>query len=1034
MTVLSSNSNCYSRYNQLEIYSFEDGQLNLVISRPVYGRITILDKFRPADSTTDHLFLGTDRSYFFTLSWNAEKKRFQNVSDSPMDLADKTARESQTGERSHIDPRKEFLTLEVYEGIVTTIPLIRRGKRKNDFEIGVMGDPVWSRIPEFFVKSSAFIQRPRDSVRENAKLALLWEDHEGNQKIKLRQLVFSQGTSNQEASVEYADLDPMEKQYDGEPLDFGASHLIPIQEEPYGLLVLGELSVSYYDDQQYRVTFSKALEDATIWVAWERIDNERYLLADDYGKLYLLMLETDISDQISGWRIDPLGQTSRASCLVYLDAGLLFVGSHQGDSQVVQIKPKDLEIVQSFPNIAPILDFSVMDMGNRSGDGPGNEFSTGQARIVAGSGAWVDGSLRSVRSGVGVEEQAIIPDLEHVTDLFGLKTDASSEHVDALLVSFVDESRVFLFGEEEEVEEVDSHKGIILSEQTLYAANLSRGQLLQVTSSGIQLIELDGGMVSAQWAPDSSRPLTAVSATDAVLAVCVDGQRVVLFDLLKDLEIQKELEIPAGDQVACLSLSHLFPETLFVGYWKKSNIQLLDIKTMAATQSLAIGEEDGAVPRSILVNQIFSGGHPTLFVSLADGHVVSYDINPTTYALTGRKSTLLGTRQADLKPIPREDGTFSVFASSEHPSLIYAEEGRMAFSAVTADKINSVCPFHSASFPGAVAIASPIDVRIGLIDSKRTTHVQTLALGETARRLAYSPKLKSFAIGTIKRTIKDGAEIAESSLKLADEVLFKELDTYRLHQDELIEAVIRAELDDGYGQKAERFIVGTSFLDDNSAQTLRGRILVFEVTDDRLLKLITQNSTKGACRCLAMMGDRIVAALVKTLVVYSLDFTTGARPFLNKCATYRTSTAPIDIEVTENRIAVADLMKSVSVVEFKENDRAEGLKDSLTEICRHYQTFWSTAVARVAPETWLESDAEGNLVVIARDTVGVTEEDRRRMKAQSEFSLGELVNRIRSVDVATNPSAVAIPKAFLATVSSALLAAVIRLLNMLSLH
>jgi len=49
---------------------------------------------------------------------------------------------------------------------------------------------------------------------------------------------------------------------------------------------------------------------------------------------------------------------------------------------------KPLEVIEVLPNIAPILDFTVMDMGNRDADSQlGNEFSSGQARIVAGCGA-----------------------------------------------------------------------------------------------------------------------------------------------------------------------------------------------------------------------------------------------------------------------------------------------------------------------------------------------------------------------------------------------------------------------------------------------------------------------------------------------------------------------------------------------------------------------------------------------------------------------------------------------------------------------
>merc|ERR1712014_168417 len=107
------------------------------------------------------------------------------------------------------------------------------------------------------------------------------------------------------------------------------------------------------------------------------------------------------------------------------------------------------------------------------------------------------------------------------------------------------------------------------------------------------------------------------------------------------------------------------------------------------------------------------------------------------------------------------------------------------------------------------------------------------------------------------------------------------------------ECVMRCELDDGSGSgsTAERFAVGTAYLGEQDS--MRGRILVLEVTEERRLKIVTEFALKGACKCLAMCQGRIVAALVKK-------------------AAYRTATAPLDLSVTGSTIAVTDLMKSLS--------------------------------------------------------------------------------------------------------------------------
>lgn len=153
------------------------------------------------------------------------------------------------------------------------------------------------------------------------------------------------------------------------------------------------------------------------------------------------------------------------------------------------------------------------------------------------------------------------------------------------------------------------------------------------------------------------------------------------------------------------------------------------------------------------------------------------------------------------------------------------------------------------------------------------------------------------------------------------------------------------------------------------------------------------------------------------MVVYDFDYSTST-PTLTKKAAYRTATAPIDVCVTDNIIAVTDLMKSMSLIEYKKG--RSGMPDTLSEIARHFETLWGTAVAHVAENTYLESDAEGNLVVLQHDVNGFNEEDRRRLRVTSEMLLGEMVNRIRRIDVTPTPGAVVIPRAFLATVEGSI--------------
>ena len=635
-----------------------------------------------------------------------------------------------------------------------------------------------------------------------------------------------------------------------------------------GLLVLAETSITYRDDINEE-GLTEPLNEVTQWVAWTAIDNQRWLIADEFGKLYLLMLLLENGDEVTGWKLDFIGETSRASVLVYLDGGYLFVGSHQGDSQVVSIQPQGIDITQTISNIAPILDFTIMDMGNRGNESQTNEYSSGQARIVTGSGAFQDGSLRSVRSGVGLDDQGLLGEMDNATDLFSLRSSVTSDNVDTLVVSFVGETRVFQFRQDGDVEERADYKSFTLSEATLLAAEISNSRLIQITRLSARLIDSENGMVLSEWVPSDKQSITAASSNDQFLALSIGGMEAVILDLSRDFQVIAKRQFAEEGQISCIHTPPISSGICIAGFWQSAAVAVMKITTLETVQQIVVSEDTVSVPRSILLAQILPNQAPTLFIALANGEVVTFTFDPVSNKLSSKKAIILGTQQASFKALSSGDNLSNVIATCEHPSLIYGSEGRIVFSAITAEKASSFCPFDSEAYPGAVAIATQEDLRIAIIDTERTTHVQTLHVGETVRRLAYSPRLKAFGIGTINRRLRRSQEVVKSHFKLADEVLFKELDTYELNEEELVESVIRADIREDYGELVERFVVGTAYLDEDQDESIRGRIIVFAVTEERKLRVITELPVKGACRALGVIAGNVVAALVKTVSLSS---------------------------------------------------------------------------------------------------------------------------------------------------------------------
>ncbi|KAK5653914.1 hypothetical protein OQA88_7839 [Cercophora sp. LCS_1] len=1021
-----------AKTNRIEIYRLYNGNLSLVHSTAINGSISVVQKLRPINSPTDILFVGTERFEFFTLRWDPETSRLETL-ETFKDLGEHHMRDSQSHDKCIVDPSGRYMAVHLWEGVLS---IFRLGTRKNVALTLDLMDQV--RLSELFIKSSTFIH----TETGHPKVAFLYQSRGDAHDSKLVTYRLTQDDRGSQPSR----FDPQkDRDIDCDIPDAGAGILIPVRkvEEEVkrhnfrnvetakahlgGLIVVGETRLAYIDEVT-KIQVESALAEASIFVAWAEYDEKHYFLADDYGNLnFLTILTQDEGVVVTGMEVNKIGETSRASSLVYLGNNLLFVASHYGDSQLFKVNFNSnpiIQEIQSMRNIGPILDFAVMDMGNRENDSQlGNEYSSGQARLVTGSGVFKDGSLRSVRSGVGLEDIGILADLNYTRALFSLKS-YSAPKVDTLVVSFLTETRVFTFGSGGDVEEVESFHGMALDQQMLLVGNLPNEQIIQVTAAAAMLLDLESGVTIATWTPPSGKSITNASANDSWLFLSVEGTSLVSFSLQGGLNVVADKDIGGKDQVACIHVPPQLPGVAVVGFWTSGTVSILDLATLQPVhgESLRRTQSDASIPRDLALVQVLPSdvSGPTLFIAMEDGNVVTFNISKT-YEFSARKSVVLGTREARFHLLPQEDGLYNIFATTEHPSLIYSSEGRIIYSAVTAEDATCVCPFDTDAFPEAIVVATDNQIKISQIDTERRAHVRALPMRETIRRIAYSPSEKVFGLGCIKRNLVDGEEIVQSSFKLVDEIIFdwvgKAIPLGTPSYTELVEAVIRAELPDSYGNPAERFIVGTSFTPDPDVAApsdVRGRIVVIGIDGERNPYVILKHELKGACRCLAVMDGKIIAALTKTVVAVKYEETSSTTGRLTKLASYRPSTYPVDIALHGDIIAVADLTKSVSLVQFIPG--VDGAESKLVEVARHYQSAWGTAVCHVQDESWLESDAEGNLIVLRRNPQGVTSEDKRRLEVTSEIGLGEMVNKIRAISVETSPGAMVIPKAFLGTV------------------
>lgn len=452
------------------------------------------------------------------------------------------------------------------------------------------------------------------------------------------------------------------------------------------------------------------------------------------------------------------------------------------------------------------------------------------------------------------------------TELGKYKANISFRFDDVLLVSFIDETRIFRFDSDGDVEELDHFKGFALSEKTLVSGNAVGDKLLQVTSSGARLVDMERGTVVSEMNIGMDRKISMASANEDTLIYVVDGSSVFVSNLKANFEVVGKRSF--DNEIACLTIPPAPSKVCVIGQWTTSAVLVLALPTLETlSEEFLAGAESVVVPRSLLLANVLEYQPPTLLVAMGDGTLFTFVVNENDCSLSQKKSIVLGTQSVYFQPIPRPNGLVHVFATCDHPSLIYGSEGRIAYSAVTADKATHVTSFNAEGFPNAVVVASEVDLKLAIVDPQRATHVRTLPIGDVVRRVAHSVKRQVFGAVTINLQLDKttGNEHFQCYVRVVDEVMFGLIDSFELQEAELVESIICVELDNGDGTCSERFVVGTGYQDENKDESTKGRIVVFELTNGKKLKLAAELVVRGTCKGLDMVNGKIVAALNKTV-------------------------------------------------------------------------------------------------------------------------------------------------------------------------
>lgn len=225
-------------------------------------------------------------------------------------------------------------------------------------------------------------------------------------------------------------------------------------------------------------------------------------------------------------------KTNIPSTLSYLDNGVVYLGSKTGDSQLLKLSTNDksesqIEILDHYTNIGPISDCAVVDLERH-----------GQCQLVTCSGAFKDGTLRIIRNGVGIQEQANV-DLPGIKGLWSLKPNSSARYDQYIVFALVGETRILsMTGEELEETEI---AGFEAEQSTLFCGNVTHNQLIQITSKAIFLVDCESLTQVAVWkpSPESNITCASVNSQSGQILVAIGS---LLYYLELDKAVIKEIQ------------------------------------------------------------------------------------------------------------------------------------------------------------------------------------------------------------------------------------------------------------------------------------------------------------------------------------------------------------------------------------------------------------------------------------------------------------------------------------------------------------
>jgi DNA damage-binding protein 1 len=968
--------------NQLEIWTMTEEGIDPKHDVPIYGRIATMTLFRPPGEDQDILLITTEKYKMIMLQYNA--KASQPIETrSTGDISDMIGRETENGQIVVVDPVCRCVAMHLYEGILKILPLDfnKRNEQKQAFNI---------RLEELNIFDIKLLAPKRVNTDTNPVVAILYQDSKGARHVKSYQ-------------VNIAQKELVEGPFQQPNVDAGSNQLIPIPTPIGGLVILGEENIVYHDavSSFHAIEVSRPINIR----AYGQVDPDgtRWLLADYSGRLFILQLELDNKrEKVTKLNLNELGETCIPSTVSYCDAGFVFVGSTHGDSQLIKIQensePK-IEEVFSYTNLGPIGDLCVVDIEKtQMSHGTG----TGQCQVVTCSGGYKDGSLRVIRNGIGIEPLSMI-DLAGIKGLWPLRPRFDSPYEEFIVIGFIGQTYVLGFGEDEESLGHFNIEGFVTDLQTICCETVIGDAFVQVTEQSVRLVDSESFKLISEWKPPSESPRIFIASANPSQIVLSVGEGRLIYLQIKDRALHQIKQVKLEHEVSCIDIHPLSGETstdiVAVGMWTEISVRILSLPTLEPVLVEKLGGE--ILPRSVLFVSFENINY--LLCALGDGHLFTFKLDSSDGIpkLTDRKKVSLGTKPITLSSFMSKDQQ-NVFACSDRPAVIYSQNHKLLFSNVNLKDVNHMCRFNSESFPDSLALAleGTGQLMIGSIDEIQKLHIRTIPLKQQPRRICYQESTNTFGVVTTRMTDDEGESNESNHVLLVDGQTFETIHDFKLDVREEGLSIASCNLN-----QKDYIVVGTGYVLPEEDEPTKGRILLFEIRDNgiqRILSLVAEKDIRGCAMDLEPFNGKLLVAVGGKIQLYRYggeDEDDQNKELVLEYICKGSRVTTLTLQSRGDFILAGDMMKSISLLNYKPLD------GTIEEIARDYSYTWLSATEIIDDDHFLAADSCYNLFTAQKNNEAVTDELKRQLVQVGKYHLGDFVNKFAHGSLVMNISA-----------------------------